>query len=186
MKSRGVNPVRPYWFLVIALILSREIVTEEAVAEESAYRIGSTPTEAEIRAIDTLVDQDGILLPKGQGMPEQGGKIFAQRCIACHGVNGEGTSTVAGVGPRLIAEDDQGTDGIRHLHFATTLFSFIHRAMPMHEEGSLSVDQTYALVAFLLFKNGIIHEREEMNAEILPRIIMPNRGAWKEFNDSTG
>jgi cytochrome c len=173
--------MRRYWFLVLALILSGDVVAGEPV-----YQIGSTPTDTEILAIDTLVDQDGNLLPQGRGTPAQGDKIFAQRCIACHGINGEGTSTSAGVGPRLIAEGDDGTDGIRHLHFATTLFSFIHRAMPMHEEGSLSEDQTYALVAFLLFKNGIIHEREEMNAKSLPRITMPNRDAWNELTDSTG
>ena len=177
----GVNPVRRYWFLVLALILSGKIV-----AEESVYGLGSTPTDAEMLAIDTLVDQDGILLPDGRGTPAQGGEIFSQRCIACHGVSGEGTSTVAGVGPRLIAADGQGTDGIRHLHFTTTLFSFILRAMPMHEEGSLSVDQTYALVAFLLFKNGIISERDEMNARSLPQVVMPNRDAWNDTNDSTG
>jgi cytochrome c len=170
--------MRRYWFLVLALILSGHVVAGEPI-----YQIGSTPTDAEVLAIDTLVDQDGTLLPNGRGTPAQGGKIFAQRCIACHGINGEGTSTSAGVGPRLIAAAAEGSDGIRHLHFATTLFSFIHRAMPMHEEGSLSEDQTYALVAFLLFKNGIIDEREEMNAKSLPRITMPNRDA---FTDSTG
>ncbi len=173
--------MRHSWCLVLALILSGYVVADEPV-----YHIGSTPTDAEILAIDTLVDQDGNLLPQGHGTPAQGGKIFAQRCIACHGINGEGTSTPAGVGPRLIAEGDNGTAGIRRLHFATTLFSFIHRAMPMHEEGSLSEDQTYALVAFLLFKNGIIDEGEEMNAESLPRITMPNRDAWNEPIDSTG
>ena len=86
----------------------------------------------------------------------------------------------------LIAKDQQGTDGIRHLHFSTTLFSFIYRAMSMHEEKSLSVDQAYALAAFLLYRNGIIEEDEEMNAESLPRVIMPNREAWSSPPNSTG
>lgn len=156
------------------------------MAEGPAYQLGETPTDAEILAIDTLVDQDGKLLPKGRGSPAAGGRIFAQRCVECHGPNGEGTNTPDGVGPALIAEDRQGTGGIRHLHFATTLFSYIYRAMPMHEEKTLSTDQAYALVAFLLYRNGIIEENEEMNAETLPEVIMPNRDAWSPPPETTG
>ena len=156
------------------------------MADGPVYRLGKTPTDVEILDIDTLVDQDGKILPRGHGTPAEGGKIFAQRCVACHGLNGEGTDTAAGVAPMLIAQDQTGTDGIRHLHFATTLFSFIFRAMPMLEEKSLSEDQAYALAAFLLFRNGIIHEDEEMNARSLPQVVMPNRDAWSTPSDTTG
>ena len=155
------------------------------MAEGPVYQLGESLTDAEILAIDTLIDQDGKLLPKGRGTPVEGGKIFARRCVVCHGLNGEGTNTPAGVGPELIAQDQQG-GGIHHLHFATTLFSFIYRAMPMHEERSLSEDQAYALVAFLLYRNGIIQENEEMNAESLPEVIMPNRDAWSPPPETSG
>ena len=156
------------------------------MADGPVYRLGKTPTDVEILDIDTLVDQDGKILPRGHGTPAEGGKIFAQRCVACHGLNGEGTDTAAGVAPMLIAQDQTDTDGIRHLHFATTLFSFIFRAMPMLEEKSLSEDQAYALAAFLLFRNGIIQEDEEMNAKSLPQVVMPNRDAWSAPPDTTG
>ena len=126
---------------------------------------------ANARAADTAAD---------------GATLFAQHCIMCHGQNGEGTSTPAGVGPVLIAPDQRGTKGIRHLHFATTLFSFIYRAMPMHQERSLSVDQAYALAAFLLYRNGIIGENDEMNDESLPKVNMPNRAAWSPPAETTG
>ncbi len=173
--------MRRYSFLLLALFL-----TGGVVAEGPVYQLGKTPTEAEILAIDTLVDQDGKLAPKGRGTPAEGGRIFAQRCVVCHGPNGEGTNTADGVGPVLIARDKQGTGGIRHMHFATTLFSFIYRAMPMHEERSLSEDQAYALVAFLLYRNGIIQENEEMNAKSLREVIMPNRDAWSPPPETTG
>ena len=173
--------MRRYSLILLALILTRGVEADGPV-----YQLGTTPTDTEIMAIDTLVDQDGKILPKGRGTPAEGGKIFAQRCIACHGLNGEGTSTPAGVGPMLIAIDKQGTDGIRHLHFSKTLFSFIYRAMPMHEEGSLSEGQAYALAAFLLYRNDIIQEDEEMNAKSLPRVIMPNRDAWSPPPETTG
>ncbi len=173
--------MRRYSCLLLTLFLTGVVVSEGPV-----YQLGKTPTDAEILAIDTLVDQGGKLLPKGRGTPAEGGRIFAQRCVVCHGPNGEGTDTPAGVGPVLIAQDKQGTGGIRHLHFATTLFSFIYRAMPMNEEKSLSEDQAYALVAFLLHRNGIIQESEEMNANSLPQVIMPNRDAWSPPAETTG
>ena len=172
--------MRRFSYSILALFLAAG-----AMAEGPVYQLGESPTDAEILAIDTLVDQDGKLLPKGRGTPVEGGKIFAQRCIVCHGLNGEGTNTRDGVGPELIAQDQQG-GGIQHLHFATTLFSFIYRAMPMHEERSLSEDQAYALVAFLLYRNGIIQENEEMNAKSLPQVIMPNRDAWSPPAETTG
>jgi cytochrome c len=173
--------MRRYGFLLLALFL-----TGRAAAEGPVYQLGKTPTDAEILAIDTLVDQDGNILPEGRGTPAEGGEIFAQRWVACHGLSGEGTNTVAGVAPMLIARDQAGTDGIRHLHFATTLFSFVFRAMPMNEEKSLSEDQAYALAAFLLFRNGIIHEDEEMNTKSLPQVVMPNRDAWSAPPETTG
>ncbi len=168
-------------FLLLALF-----VTGGVVADGPVYRLGKTPTDAEILAADTLVDQDGKILPRGHGTPAEGGIIFAQRCIACHGSKGEGTDTPAGVAPALIAQDQAGMDGIRHLHFSTTLFSFIYRAMPMNEERSLSEDQAYALAAFLLYRNGIIEEDEEMNAKSLPEVIMPNRDAWSPPSETSG
>ena len=173
--------MRRYRYLLLTLFW-----TGGVVAEEPVYQLGETPTEAEILAIDTLVDQDGKLLPNGRGTPAEGGRLFAQHCDVCHGPNGEGTNTPDGVGPMLITQDRQGTGGIRNLHFATTLFSFIYRAMPMHEERSLSEDQAYALAAFLLYRNGIIPENEEMNANSLPQVIMPNRDAWRAPSETTG
>ena len=104
----------------------------------------------------------------------------------CHGPNGEGTDTPAGVGPLLVAPNQQGTRGIRGYHFSITLFSFIYRAMPMHQERTLSVDEAYALSAFLLYRNGIIRENEEMNSTTLPRVIMPNRDEWSPPPETSG
>ena len=166
--------MRRYKFLLLALLLTGGV----ALAQGPTYKLGTTPTETEIMAMDTLVDQDGRDLPQGQGTATQGAPIYAQRCAMCHGPNGEGTDTPAGVGPLLVAPNQQGTRGVRNYHFTTTLFSFILRAMPMHQEGTLSVDQTYALTAFLLYRNGIIRENEEMNGKSLPQVIMPNRDEW--------
>jgi cytochrome c len=62
--------------------------------------------------------------------------------------------------------------------FATTVWDYIHRAMPVDSPGSLTPDQVYALTAFLLFRNGIIQETTVMDRESLPKVRMPNRDGF--------
>ena len=44
--------------------------------------------------------------------------------------------------------------------------------------GSLTHDEVYALVAFLLYRNGIIQETDVMDAKSLPKVEMPNRNGF--------
>jgi cytochrome c len=62
-----------------------------------------------------------------------------------------------------------------HAQYATTMWDYINRAMPLNKEGTLKPDEVYALVAFLLFKNGVIPEDQVMDAQSLPKVKMPNR-----------
>jgi cytochrome c len=63
-----------------------------------------------------------------------------------------------------------------HSPFATTMWDFIHRAMPLGREGTLTPDEVYSIVAFLLFRNNVIKsDAEVMNAQSLPLVVMPNR-----------
>ena len=62
-----------------------------------------------------------------------------------------------------------------HSPYATTIWDYINRAMPLTKEGKLKPNEVYALTAFLLFKNGIIREDEVMDAQSLPKVKMPNR-----------
>jgi hypothetical protein len=50
--------------------------------------------------------------------------------------------------------------------------------MPFQAPESLTNDEVYALTAYLLAKNGIIRERDEMNARTLPKVRMPNRDGF--------
>ena len=51
----------------------------------------------------------------------------------------------------------------------------VRRAMPYLQPQSLTNDEVYALCAYLLHLNGIIGEHDEMNAQTLAKIRMPNR-----------
>lgn len=170
--------MRLYTMLISALLF----VCNMGLAQAQTYGIGTTPTQAELKALDTLIDPKGTLLPEGQGTVAEGATLFAQRCAMCHGPNGEGTSSPAGSAPQIVAKDKNSDDAMRggKYYFATTVWAYIYRAMPMHQERTLTVDQAYALTAFLLYRNNIIGEKEVMNNKTLPQVKMPNQDNWKE------
>ena len=62
--------------------------------------------------------------------------------------------------------------------YATTVWDYLHRAMPRGAEGSLSASEVYAVTAFLLYRNGIIEENTVLDAKTLPKIQMPNRNGF--------
>lgn len=65
-----------------------------------------------------------------------------------------------------------------HAPYATVMWDYINRAMPLYEEGSLKPDEVYALTAFLLYRNGVIQEVDVMDAQSLPQVKMPNRDGY--------
>lgn len=160
-------------------------------AQSPTYGVGKTPTADEIRAWDITISPDGKELPPGSGNAKDGADIYAKRCSACHGPTGAGgrapalisskgsTAVVAGVG--MAAGDVMAT----HAPFATVMWDYINRAMPLYQEGSLKPDEVYALTAFLLSKNGVIPEDTVLDAQSLPQIKMANRNGftppdWKQ------
>ena len=62
--------------------------------------------------------------------------------------------------------------------FATIIWDYINRGMPLYREGTLKPEEVYSLVAFLLYKNGVIQENEVMGPESLPNVKMPNRDGF--------
>jgi len=66
--------------------------------------------------------------------------------------------------------------------YATTLFDYVRRAMPLNESKSLANDEVYSVVAYLLQLNGVIGENETINAQTLPKVRMPNRDGFITFS----
>ena len=62
--------------------------------------------------------------------------------------------------------------------FATTLYDYIHRAMPFNAPQSLSPEETYSVIAWLLYQNQIIRENVVIDDQTLPTIQMPNRNGF--------
>ena len=64
----------------------------------------------------------------------------------------------------------------------------MHRAMPYQAPGSLSVDDYYALTAYILSLNGILPPDGKLDQETLPKVKMPNRNGFipnPEFSNVT-
>ncbi len=151
-----------------------------ALAQAPTYDLGRTPSEAEIRAWDIAVGPDGKELPPGKGTAKEGAMVYAQRgCGGCHGptgVEGPAPRLVGGVGT-LTTPDAVRTVG-SYWPFATSVWDFINRAMPLNRPGWLTADEVYAVTAFLLYRNGIIEENDVMDAKSLPKVQMPNRNGY--------
>jgi cytochrome c len=137
--------------------------------------LGQLATAEEVAALSINVFPDGKGLPEGSGSVTQGASIYKSKCIVCHGAGGLGGSAepLAGAEMGLTSEWPEKTIGTLW-PYATTLFDFTRRSMPMTAPGSLSNDETYALTAYLLYLNGIAGENLVLNKETLMRVKMPN------------
>ena len=147
-----------------------------ALAQSLTYGVGRTPTAEEIRALDISIGPHGEELPPGRGTVREGAQLYrAKGCAGCHGQTGvEGKAPIlkSKAGPEV---DLWARGRILPLRapFATTVWDYINRAMPLNREGTLTADEVYALTAFLLYINDVIPEEQVLDAQSLPKVKMP-------------
>jgi len=128
------------------------------------------------------ITPDGKGLPPGKGSAAQGAKLFYQKCSACHGPGAIGASAEPLVGEVGSLNSNYPEKTVNsYWPYATTLFDYIRRAMPINAPFSLTPDQIYSLSAYILSQDGIISHDVELNQESLPKIIMPNRDGFISF-----
>ena len=166
----GAFRVRCSKLLTATIAVSASVT---ALAQGPTYRLGTTPSEEEIKARDTAVSPQGKELPPGSGTVRQGATVYAQKCQACHGPNGTGTRLHRGLIPLGNAKPVKIEGSL--VPYATTVWDFINRAMPSTKPGSLTPDEVYAVTAFVLFLNDVIEESDVLDPTTLPKIRMPNR-----------
>jgi cytochrome c len=166
----------------VAGIAMGALCTIETSARAGNFGFGTTPSAEEIAAIDIDAMPDGRGLPEGSGTAAQGKEVFAENCAACHGENLEGIKEMGGdrlIGGRNTLGTDKPVKTIEsYWPYATTVFDYIKRAMPFNAPGSLSDDEVYAVTAYILHRANIIEEDEEMNAETLAKVEMPNKDGF--------
>ena len=146
-----------------------------ALAQSPTYGVGRTPTAEEIRAWDISIGPTGEELPPGRGSAKEGAPIYRAKCAGCHGATGiEGKAPIlkskAGKDVELW---DRGRILPLRSPFATSVWDYTNRAMPLNREGTLTADEVYALTAFLLFINDVIPEDLVLDAQSLPKVKMP-------------
>jgi cytochrome c len=157
------------------------VLSSAALAEGPG--LGRVAPPDEIASWDVSIGPDGAGLPPGRGTPKQGETVFAEKCVACHGEKGAGKPNDQLVGGRGSLSGEQApvkTVG-SFWPYATTLFDYVRRAMPLNAPKSLSNDEVYAVSAYILQLTGIIGEADAMDAQTLPEVQMPNRDGFIVF-----
>ena len=173
---------------LVAIVL---LLGSPAFAQSSpTYGVGRAPTAEEIRALDISIGPTGEELPAGHGTVKEGAVLFEEKgCSGCHGESG-----IGGPAPALKSKTGQDAPIVRrqsiferilplHSPLATTVWDFIHRAMPLGNEGTLSADEVYALTAYLLFLNQVIPEDEVLDRQSLPKVKMPHSDDYTRLPD---
>ena len=151
-----------------------------ALPAERPFNLGKIATAEEVAGWDIDVRPDGLGAPVGTGNAIDGEEVYADLCAACHGDFGEGIDRwpelVGGEGS-LNTHDPLKTTG-SYWPYASTLYDYIYRAMPFGESQSLSHNETYQIVAFLLYMNDIIEDDFDLSHDNLGAIVMPNRDGF--------
>ncbi|MCG8414996.1 MAG: cytochrome c [Pseudomonadales bacterium] len=161
-------------YLMMATIASTAYLHLTVNSQESVG-LGTPVTEDQLSEFDLIAGPDGDGFPAGSGTARQGKAVYDARCAACHALTGEGVS-----GNTIIVGGDMNSEGTplrtvgSYWPYASTVFDFVRRAMPADAPKSLSNEEVYQVVAYVLYLNGIVGEDEVLNAETLPNIEMPN------------
>jgi cytochrome c len=159
-----------------SLLLAVGLFGANALFADDGPGLGKELSADEVAAVDFTVMPDGDGLPAGSGNAVTGRDVYTRNCLACHGENGTGgvNDALSGGHGSIRGPMPQKTVG-SYWPYATTIFDYVRRAMPFQTPDILSNDEIYAVTAYLLFVNDIIAEDEEMNADSLPNVKMPNR-----------
>lgn len=167
-------------------LLTASGVGQSAVADGGyggPYGFGSPVDPAALAQIDIDVMPDGRGAPAGQGTYQEGMEVYAVNCAACHGedmaspVKGTGAAALRGGRDSLTSGSPNKTVE-SYWPYASTIFDYVKRAMPFHAPGSLTDDEVYAVVAYILGEGNIIDKDMVMNADTLATVEMPNRNGF--------
>lgn len=164
----------------VVFVLVAILTAVPASAEEGGYGIGTPATAAEIAGWDIDIRPDGKGLPPGSGSVEDGEMLYEEKCASCHGSFGEGVGRypiLAGGEGTLTADRPERTIG-SYWPYASTVWDYIHRAMPFPQPQSLTDDEVYAITAYVLNLNDLVDDDFVLTADNLASIEMPNKDGF--------
>jgi len=175
-------PMRKYVLQAAGILIGVSPVSIALAQSQDHYGFGTSISQQELAKFFSI-PADGTGLPPGSGTAAVGAKVFADSCAACHG-DGQGNPTKGVGGDRLIggrgrlASDTPIKTVESYWPYATTLFDYVKRAMPLNAPGSLSDNDVYSVVAYVLSEAKIIKPTDTMNAAALAKVTMPNRDGF--------
>ena len=146
----------------------------------AAQDLGRPATPDEIAAWDIDIRPDGAGLPEGSGDVATGEVIYSETCAVCHGVFGEGV----GRWPVLMGGFNT-LDGSRPVKtigsywpYVSTVWDYVHRAMPFTNPQSLTDSGVYAVTAYLLYLNDLVDEDFVLSHDNLAEVHLPNEDGF--------
>lgn len=161
-----------------------EITVTEANASVARpaghFGYGQDASAAEIAGWDIDIRPDGAGLPPGGATAEDGEMLYEDQCALCHGSFGEGVGrypVLAGGEGTLTNARPERTVG-SYWPYASTVWDYIHRAMPFTQPESLSDQEVYALTAYVLYLNDLVEYDFELTQDNLASIEMPNKDGF--------
>jgi cytochrome c5 len=166
-----------------AIVVGETVVTEfnaPAVQPTGHYGYGKDASSEEVAGWNIDIRPDGLGLPPGSATPEEGEMLYEDKCALCHGSFGEGVGrypVLAGGEGTLTEPRPEKTIG-SFWPYASTLWDYIHRAMPFAEPESLSDEEVYAITAYVLYLNDLVDYEFELNQDSLALIEMPNKDGF--------
>jgi S-disulfanyl-L-cysteine oxidoreductase SoxD len=163
----------------VTLAIAATLATGAVCAAGEPYGIGRPATPQEIAGWDIDVSPSGAGLPPGRGDVKQGEAVYAEKCASCHAAHGEGKPMDQLVGGFGTVHDMKPHKTVGSFWpYATTLFDYVRRAMPLNAPQSLTPDEVYAVSAYVLSLNGIVPKGTTLDKDNLAKIVMPNRGGF--------
>lgn len=157
-----------------ALVAALSCAASPALADK--FGLGRAALPEEITAWDGDIATDGSNLPVGAGDAIDGEEIFATKCASCHGDFAEGIDNwpkLAGGADTLDRDDPLKTVG-SYWPYLSTAYDYIKRSMPYGDAGTLSDDEVYAIVAYILYSNDLIEDDFVLSNESFLDVEMPN------------
>jgi len=161
-------------FPKFSLVLALAFLGTPALSD--TLGLGRVALPEEIAAWDKDIRPDGSGLPKGSGDAIVGEEVFAEQCASCHGDFAEGIDNwpkLAGGFDTLDREDPLKTVGSYWPYLSTT-WDYVNRSMPYGNAQSLTADEVYAVVAYILYSNDMIEDDFVLSDETFTDVEMTN------------
>jgi len=164
----------------VGLTVALGFAVEGHAEEAGHYGYGQAATAEQIAGWDIDIRPDGMGLPPGGATPEDGEMLYEEKCASCHGSFGEGVGrypVLSGGEETLTEARPEKTVG-SFWPYASTLWDYIHRAMPFTAPESLTDEEVYATTAYVLYLNDLIEYDFELTQENLADVEMPNKDGF--------